>query len=164
MRRSVIVLGITGVLVAGFTGPMGAAPQVQTGASPQEVQKVTIIMTENQFEPTAITLRAGVPVELTLVNKGKQEHDLSVYPAPASAPNDWDEYVTLHSYFENMGEVGVDFPGQGAVAGTRVFEIELEKGKSAVLAFTPTRKGVFEMGSHMPGQYEAGMKGSFVVK
>ena len=156
MRRSIIVLGIAGVLVAGFTGPMGA--------SPQEVQKVTIIMTENQFEPKAITLQAGMPVELTLVNKGKQEHDLSVYPAPASAPNDWDEYVTLHSYFENMGEVGVDFPGQGAVAGTRVFEIELEQGKSAVLAFTPTRKGIFEMGSHMPGQYEAGMKGSFVVK
>ena len=132
MRRLMMALGITGVLVTGFTGPMGA--------SPQEVQKVTIIMTENQFEPKAITLQAGMPVELTLVNKGKQEHDLSVYPAPSSAPKDWDEYVTLHSYFENMGEVGVDFPGQGAVAGTRVFEVELEQGKSAVLAFTPARK------------------------
>ena len=163
MRRSMIVLAMTGVLIAGFTGPMGAAPQVQTGAAPQ-LQKITVIMTENQFQPKAITLQAGVPVELTLINKGKQEHDLSVYPAPSSAPKDWDEYTTLHSYFENMGEIGVDFPGQGAVAGTRVFEVELETGKSAILAFTPVRKGVFEMGSHIPGQYEAGMKGSFVVK
>ena len=163
MRRSIIVLGITGVLIAGFTGPMGAAPQVQIGAAPQ-VQKVTIIMTENRFEPKAITLQAGMPVELTLVNQGTKEHDLSVYPAPPSAPKDWDEYVTQHSYFENTGEIGVDFPGQGAVAGTRVFEIELEKGKSAILGFTPARTGVFEMGSHIPGQYEAGMKGSFVVK
>src|SRR5437868_6512819 len=104
MRRSMIVLAMTGVLIAGFTGPTGAAPQLQ---------KITVIMTENQFQPKAITLKAGVPVELTLINKGKQEHDLSVYPAPSSAPRDWDEYTTLHSYFENMGEIGVDFPGQG---------------------------------------------------
>ncbi len=69
MRRSTIVLGITGVLIAGFTGPMGAAPQVQIGAAPQ-VQKVTIIMTENRFEPKAITLQAGMPVELTKRHPG----------------------------------------------------------------------------------------------
>ncbi len=155
MRPFVIVLGIVGVLVTSFTGPMVASPQVQ---------KLTIIMTEHQLVPKTITVQAGTPVELTLVNKGNLGHDLSVYPALPSAPKDWDEYITPNTYFKDMGEVGVAFPGQGAVAGTRVFEIEVEKGRSAILNFTPTRKGVFEMGCHVPGHYEAGMKGTFIVK
>ncbi len=155
MRPVVIVLSIVGVLVTSFTGPMVASPKVQ---------KVTVIMTEYQFVPKTITVQTGTPVELALVNKGNLGHEFSVYPAPQSAPKDWDDYVIPKTYFKDMGEVGVTFPGQGAAAGTRVFEIDVEKGKSGILKFTPTRKGVFEMGCHVAGHYEAGMKGTFIVK
>ena len=159
MRPLVIVLGIVGVLVSCLTGPLGASPEASS-----EIQSVTVVMTGYRFSPSTVTLRAGVPVELTLVNKGNMEHDFSVYPVPPSAPKDWDAYVTTKSYFQDMDEVGVTFPRQGAVAGTRIFETEVSKGTIAVLDFTPTRKGVFEMGCHVTGHYEAGMKGSFIVK
>ena len=63
-----------------------------------------------------------------------------------------------------MGEVEVVFRNQGAGASTRNFEVELEKGKGATVLFTPSKKGTFEIGCHVEGHYEAGMKGTFVVK
>jgi len=150
-----VLLGVIGVLVAAFTtGAMAAA----------KAQKVTITMSDFKFTPKTIAVKAGVPVELTLVNKGAVEHEFMVYVTPKAAPDDWDEYVMDNTYFKDMGEVEVVFRGQGAVASTRMFEVELEKGKSATVEFTPAKKGTFETGCHVEGHYEAGMKATFVVK
>ncbi len=154
MRR-VLILAVTGVLLTTVA--------MITGASPK-AQRLIVTMNEYQFTPKTITVQAGAPVELTLVNKGKIEHEFSVYTPPKSAPEDWDEFEIANTYFTGMGEVGVAFRGQGAVAGTHLFEVKLERGKSATIEFTPTNKGTFEMACHIKGHYEAGMKGVLVVK
>ncbi len=154
MKR-LVILGIVAVLVAAFTtGAMAAA----------KVQKVSITMTEFKFAPKSITVQAGVPVALTLVNKGTVEHEFMVYVPPKAPPDDWDEYIMENTYFKDIGEVEGVFPGVGAVAGTRVFEVEVEKGKRATLEFTPAKKGTFEIGCHVEGHYEGGMKGTLIVK
>lgn len=43
-------------------------------------------------------------------------------------------------------------------------EVVLKPGEQAVLRFTPIKKGNYELGCHLPGHYEAGMKGSLVVQ
>ncbi|HEY3247096.1 MAG TPA: cupredoxin domain-containing protein [bacterium] len=133
-------------------------------AGAPKVQKVTITMTDFKFTPATVTLQAGVEAEITLINKGKVEHEFMVYPAPKSKVSDWDAYIMPNTYFQNMGEVEGEFEGMGAVAGTSVFEVEVKPGKRAELKFTPTRKGTFEMACHAEGHYEAGMKGVLVVK
>ncbi len=127
-------------------------------------QKVTIALDEFSFSPTKVTLQAGVPAEIKLVNKGKVAHEFQVYVTPKGKVSDWDEYAMANTYFKDMGEVETEFEGTGAVAGTRVFEVEVQAGKEAELKFTPARKGTFEMGCHVAGHYEAGMKGVFTVK
>ncbi len=127
-------------------------------------QKVAITMTDFKFTPARITLQAGVPAEIVLRNKGKVEHEFMVYAAPKGKVSDWDEWVMPNTYFQDIGEVEGEFPGIGAVAGTRVFEVEVKPGKTAELKFTPTRKGTFEIGCHVEGHYEAGMKGALTVK
>jgi uncharacterized cupredoxin-like copper-binding protein len=154
MRRFVLILGV-GLVLLGLTVGAGASPAVQ---------KVTITMTEFKYAPQTVTLRAGVPAEITLVNQGRDDHELMVY-APAKTPPDaWDDYAMAHTYFHDMGEVMGTFPGQGHVSGTRIFEILVAAHRSAVLSFTPKTKGIFEMGCHLPGHYESGMKGVWVVK
>ncbi len=133
-----------------------------TGAAKE--QKVTITMTEFKFTPAKITLQAGVPAEFVLVNKGKVKHEFSVYKTPTGKIDDWDEFVIPNTYFKGMGEVEGEFPGIGAVAGTDIFEVEVAKGKTAELKFTPTQTGTFEIGCHVKDHYEAGMKGVLVVK
>lgn len=65
----------TGNSTGGGHGEMGgmAAP-VDSG--PAEVQKVTLTQKEFGFTPDRLTLKVGVPVELTLKNEGEQVHGL----------------------------------------------------------------------------------------
>jgi uncharacterized cupredoxin-like copper-binding protein len=49
-------------------------------------------------------------------------------------------------------------------AGKDLVMITLAPGEQVVLRFSPTKKGTFEMGCHLPGHYEAGMKGTWVVR
>ena len=155
MRRA-LVIAVAAVLVVFF------AYGITAGAAKE--QKVTITMTDFKFTPGLITLQSGVPAEIVLVNKGVVEHEFMVYVAPKGKVGDWDEYVMPNTYFTNIGEVEGEFEGLGAVAGTSIFEVEVKKGKTAELKFTPTRKGTFEMGCHVEGHYQAGMKGVLVVK
>ncbi len=127
-------------------------------------QKITIVLNEFTFSPAKVALQAGVPAEIKLVNKGKVEHEFQVYVTPKGKVSDWDEYAMANTYFKDMGEVETEFEGTGAVAGTRVFEVEVQAGKEAELKFTPARKGTFEMACHVAGHYEAGMKGVLTFK
>lgn len=155
MTRALQMLSVVAMIVlVGFGGVAGAGKE----------QKVTITMTEFKFAPARITLQAGIPAELILINKGKIEHEFMVYAAPKARVSDWDEYVMANTYFKNMGEIKGEFEGIGAVAGTSVFEVEVQPGQRAELKFTPTRKGTFEIGCHVEGHYEAGMKSVLVVR
>lgn len=150
-----LILGIClGVLVVGMTPASSASPQPQ---------RVTVVLTEYRFTPNAVTVRAGVPVELILVNNGKMEHEVQFYAVPKTIPHDWDEYAMANTLFRGMGEIKVAYKDTGAVASTALFEIAVDPGKTATVLFTPAQKGIFEIGCHQPGHYEAGMKGRLVV-
>lgn len=154
MRRLACVSVVSLLLASLAMGATAAA----------KAQKVTISMTEFKFSPSSIVLQAGVPVELTLVNQGRTGHDLMVYASPKAPPDDWDDYAMTASYFRDAGEVQATFKGQGHVSGTRIFEFYLDAHQSAVVSFTPVTKGTFEIGCHLSGHYEAGMKGTWEVK
>lgn len=137
---------------------------ISLAAGAPRMQKVTVTMTDFKFTPPTITLRAGVETEIVLVNKGKVQHEFMVYDPPKGKVADWDEFVMGATYFKNMGEIAGEFEGLGAVAGTSIFEVEVKAGKTAALIFTPNRRGTFEIGCHVEGHYEAGMKAVLVVK
>ncbi len=151
--KLIVTVALT-LLVLSFGWTAGAA----------KAQKITITLQEYSFTPTRVTLQAGVPVEIKLVNKGKLSHEFTVYTTPRGKVSDWDEYAMTNTYFRDMGEVQTEFDGIGAAAGTRVFEVQVQPDKEAAVKFTPTRKGTFEIGCHVQGHYEAGMKGVWTVK
>lgn len=79
----VAVLGIAVLVVVsilklggGGHGPGMHAPTAEAGADPIDgAEAVTITATETDFEPEALELVAGVPVNLTLTNDGAVAHD-----------------------------------------------------------------------------------------
>ncbi len=153
-----LVLGVVATLLVLVT--YGGA-----GGTAKE-QKVTIVLSEFKFAPATVTLQAGVPTELTLVNRGAVIHEFSVYATPPAGKKitEWDEWVIPNTYFQGIGEVKSEIRGFGTTNGTVLFEFEVPKGRSVMIRFVPTRKGTFEMGCHQEGHYEAGMKGVLVVK
>jgi len=56
---------------------MGSTAPAQREAGKQaDIQKITLTEREYGIEPARLTLKVGVPVELTVVNQGKQVHGL----------------------------------------------------------------------------------------
>jgi uncharacterized cupredoxin-like copper-binding protein len=77
-KLTVLTAGLALALAAcGGNGGTGttAAPTTTPGPSPQEVN---FIATEFQFDPSEVTVSAGSPVTIKLVNEGVLEHDLVI--------------------------------------------------------------------------------------
>lgn len=56
---------------------IGAAPSAQT---------VQVIASEWKFDPAQFTVDAGIPVQLTQLNKGTTQHDLAIEALGVSLP------------------------------------------------------------------------------
>lgn len=157
MRRNAHVIAVLTLLVLILVGAgWGAA-----------AQKVTIVMRDFSYSPAKITLRAGAPAEITLVNRGKVPHEFMIYDRPRSmgmmmGGEQGHEWVEKTNYFHMVTVT---------VAGGKVnrhqgdfMELMVAAGKSATLRFIPMKKGTFEFGCLIAGHYEAGQKGVLTVK
>lgn len=154
MWTYVRVFTVTALLVVLALGGAAGAPK----------QKITIALSEMKFAPSKITVPAGSAVEFRLVNRGKQKHEFMVYAPPKAGleGEELEQWAEENSYFKDL-ELQVEGGGI-EVVGTNIFEVEVDAGKSAELKFTPKRTGTFEIGCHIEGHYEKGMKGTLVVK
>lgn len=151
------------ILVAAALLVLLAVPLAAQGAAEQ---KVTITMREEagrmSFRPQRVTLQAGVPTEVVLVNRGSVKHEWMVYPVPTKPGRPDHEWAEENSFFKG---VKVEVAG-GEVTRRKgvLVEVMVKPGKSATIRFTPTRRGQFEMACLISGHWEAGMKGILVVK
>ncbi len=130
------------------------------------VQKITITMREYTYTPSQVTVAAGTPVEITLVNKGRLKHEFMLYGMPKAGMMgmEFHKWADDHSYFHGM-RVAVE--GRGIEVERKhgvLVEVQLGVGKSATVKFTPKLKGTFEFACLIAGHYEAGQKGVLVVK
>jgi uncharacterized cupredoxin-like copper-binding protein len=154
MWKRVLILTLTillGVLVSG-TGAGGVA------------QKITLTMRDFGYAPGKVTLQAGVPAEITIVNKGKVTHEFMLHARPKSGGTPKHEWAEENSYFRGL-QVAVE--GSGVEVrrhGANIYEINVSAGKTAVVKFTPTKRGTFEYACLIQGHYEQGMRGLLTIE
>ncbi len=135
--------------------------------SAQSTQRITLIMGDFYYKPNRMTLQVGVPAEITLVNRGNKQHEFMVYtrPRPGMSGRRLHDWAEEQTYFKGMTVEVPTAPGVKAEYVRNVLvEVMVGAGKTAVLRFTPTRTGTFEMACLIKGHYEAGQKGTFVVR
>lgn len=146
---------------------LGIVMLVAVTAWAAPVQRVSLMMRDFGFTPSKITLQAGMPAEITIVNRGKVTHEFMLYgmpknPASMMGGKMGHEWVEETNYFKGI---------EATVTGAKVtrehgalFEIRIPAGKSAALRFTPTKKGTFEFGCMIADHYESGQRGTLIVK
>lgn len=142
MQRPVIIGWMVVVILA-----IGG---VQEGlAQTKSVSKVRIELTEYGFTPATVTLKAGMPAELELVNVGKESH---MFTSPYLKSQDLE--------IEGSG-IEVDAP-------KGVKYVKLEPGKTVEIKFKPKGKGTFGFSCDVrkDGKLhrDLGMKGKLIVK
>lgn len=98
------------------------------------------------FTPGDVSVRAGEQVKFVLRNIGKVEHEFLLDSIEGNAAHK--VAMAANPKMEHQEQNGV----------------ELESGKVGELIWRFTKPGSFEFACLIPGHYEAGMKGTVVVK
>lgn len=114
-------------------------------------------MKEFSFSPRTITLVAGQTVTLKLRNAGTLEHEFMAGRAPTPSKGyaeDWlKQAVPGLANHTHPGEVHL---GEG-------IRVSADWGDQVKLV-VPLEKGTFEFGCFVAGHYEAGMRGTIIVR
>jgi len=143
-RRRVAFFPFLGILAAIALAVL--TPLSALAAAPQQI---TMHADEFSFTPNTVTLTVGQPVQLTIVNDGKLDHDLK-------------SDIPISNLSYQKASNPADEQKDNAAKG--ILDVDYDKGVTAQVTFTPTKAGTYEFHCDIPGHTEAGMKGTFVVK
>ena len=117
-------------------------------AQPDPADVVRIELSEYAFTPAHVTLKAGRPVTLKVVNTGRAVHMLA------------SPYLGSQDLEIEGADMEVDAPHG-------VKYVKLQPGKSAEIKFTPAQKGTFDFACDVKTggrtHRDRGMKGQLVV-
>jgi uncharacterized cupredoxin-like copper-binding protein len=108
-------------------------------------ETVTVELSEFAFTPSQITLEAGLPYILEIVNVGDVKHEFTA--------GDFFRTVATRKAETAESEVKVPF----------FTEIEVFSGKSAELFLIPLIPGTYDLVCEIEGHFEAGMFGTITV-
>jgi uncharacterized cupredoxin-like copper-binding protein len=114
-------------------------------------------MKEFTFSPRTINVRPGETVTLKFTNVGALEHEFMAGRAPVPGrgyTEDWLKRAT--PALANHTHPGEEHLGEG-------IRVSADWGNRVTLV-VPEEKGTYEFGCFITGHYEAGMKGSIVVR
>ncbi len=119
---------------------------------------VDVNMSEFAYAPATISLQAGETVTLRFKNAGMVEHEFMAGRQAVTGAGYKEDWLAMAKGGSGDGH------GKGAVghegAGVRV----QAKGSGTLTITVPAEKGVYEFGCFVQGHYEAGMKGTLVVR
>jgi uncharacterized cupredoxin-like copper-binding protein len=119
-------------------------------AGNRDVQEITLIARDLEFEPKRIEVTAGRAVALSLRNEGALEHDFSVMHIQA-------EDVDEHSHASDSHETHM------ATTEEPDIHVAAVAGETGLLRFTALEPGSYEFYCAVPGHKEAGMTGTLIV-
>ncbi len=132
------------------TAPVAAmATMTESAASTTDkpsAQKFSVTTTDIAYSVKTITVKKGVPVRFTFVNKGRVVHEAVVGTRAHQVAHD-----------KEMAAMG------GMVMADQPTAIALKPGVHKKLNYTFAKAGRYEIACHTPGHYSAGMKIDVVV-
>lgn len=149
---SIALRSLAPLLVASAAIACASAP-----GQPAAGRMIEITMKEFTFSPRSITVRPGETVTLKFTNVGSLEHEFMAGRAPLPSrgyAEDWLKRAV--PALANHTHPGEDHVGEG-------IRVSADWGNRVTLV-VPEETGTYEFGCFIAGHYEAGMKGSIVVR
>lgn len=140
-------------------GPQGhhAMAGGEPGKAADVSRTITVTATEMEFTPKVIKVKAGETIRFTVVNKGELLHELSIgTPEMQKAHQVEMQKMMDDGKLEATRMVGDMEHGHGNTA-------MVEPGKTKEIIWKFAKDASLEFGCNVPGHYESGMKGKFVI-
>jgi uncharacterized cupredoxin-like copper-binding protein len=133
----------------GQEGVPGSADVVKN-ANWKEMETVTVELTEHDFEPKDIKLKADKPYRLVIKNKGEKDH-----------------YYTAAEFYQSVAwrKAQSPRPNGGELKAPYFSAVEVYKGGGAIeLFFVPVKKGTYDVICTIDDHKEQGMTGTITVE
>jgi uncharacterized cupredoxin-like copper-binding protein len=128
------------------SSPSNTTSSQAAASAPAAVRELRIEMDDDmRFSPSALTVVAGEPVKLVVVNRGKLPHELVIGTAAELA----------HHQREMTSGSAAHHHSDSAIS--------VEAGQSREVLRTFDKSGELGIACFQPGHYEAGMKGTLTV-
>lgn len=158
---------------AALAGPEGHGTNKQLLGEPAKassagsrLRTVRIEMTENQFTPKNIQIKAGETVRFVVVNKGQLLHEFSFAPPDVAAAHRPEMAMMLeHGMItpDRIISLTMTMPNGHKMDHTQPNSVLVEPGKSGEIVWKFTSSGTLELSCNLPGHYESGMVGELKV-
>ncbi len=138
------------------------------GSAAKVDRTVSVVLKDNYFEPETIQVAAGETVRFRVENKGGFLHEFAI-ATPAMHEEHQQEMLMLmdHGVLQpthidhEAAKLMQASMGHGMHDGGNA--LLLEPGQSGELIWTFPENGDLEFGCTVPGHYQAGMVGSFIL-
>lgn len=155
MRQSILTLALAGcallapALVSAQDYVTNSADIVKA-AKWEEMETINIELSEHDFDPKHLKLKANKPYRLVIKNTGEADH-----------------YYTATEFFKSVAwrKVMSSRPHGGEIKAPYFTAIEVfKKGGVVELFFVPVKKGTFEVICTIDDHKDKGMTGSITVE
>jgi uncharacterized cupredoxin-like copper-binding protein len=124
-----------------------ALSALSLGVSAATPRTIELLMDDTmRFTPSAITAQPGETVRIVARNAGKLDHELVI-----------GDEAAIHEHAEAMKHSGHHTHATGTA-------IRVKPGESGELVVTFSHPAVLQIACLVPGHYEAGMRGTLIVK
>jgi uncharacterized cupredoxin-like copper-binding protein len=155
MRQTILTLALAGCAL--LASPLAIAQDYVTNSADivkaakwDEMETITIELSEHDFDPKHLKLKANKPYRLVIKNAGEADH-----------------YYTASEFFKSVAwrKVMSSRPYGGEIKAPYFTAIEVFKKVGVVeLYFVPVKKGTFEVICTIDDHKEKGMTGSITVE
>jgi uncharacterized cupredoxin-like copper-binding protein len=122
----------------------------EPGKSSKANRTVTIVMTDDRFEPAMLKVRIGETIRFILKNTSALDHDFTLGDA-----------ATQKAHREEMAAMATEGGEMQHMDDPNA--VYVKAGETGELTWKFTRAGRLEFDCNVPGHYEAGMAGTISV-
>ena len=162
--RLAVVLSVTSALAmptSAFANAGHSDGGVAAFGQPGDVKKITrtvrIEASEIKYNVTDLTFKVGETVRFVFVNKGEQDHELSLGDSATQL-----KHRKMMQDMAAMPDMDMSkTPGHENMHDTMVMT---KPGQTKELVWQFTKAGTFEFACNYPGHAEVGMTGKIVVR
>jgi uncharacterized cupredoxin-like copper-binding protein len=143
------------------------------GAASEVDRTIEVKMGDNFFQPHDIDVKPGETIRFVLMNEGSLLHEFNIGKAAAHAAHQKEMAAMVQNGTLTSTGKGHDMSGMGHDMGDMKMpgmehndpnSVLIEPGTSKELVWTFTKSTRLEFACNMPGHYQSGMVGEFVVK
>ena len=123
---------------------------------------ITVIMTDNEYDPSVIEVRAGETIRFKVKNTGELVHEFNIGTAAMHQKHQAEMMTMLEHGVLEADRINHDMMGQhGMMSHDDPNAVLLEPGQEAEIIWKFDDTHDLQFGCNVPGHYEAGMVGEF---